>query len=504
MLLEDKYFDTLTESELWQRYCGFLDLSVEEWMDIQNQLLMDEIDLIADSTLGRKVMGKRKPKSPDEFRKIVPLTPYDDYEPYLSEKDVSALAVNPGMWTHSSGKGGRFKWIPHSPRFLERFAKNAVANLILASTSEKGRVNIKPGVRCLLLLAPPPYASGCWQQNLAQHFSFKSIPDPKKCQGLEFQDRMRIGFQDALEGGVDIVGALGSVVVKMGEQLSEQSRQQTLPKDVWPKAAIITSGMDTTIYRDDIMRYWGSRPYEFYICAEAFYIAMHGWNKKAMTFPTDMVFLEFIPYEELLKVEKDKDYQPSTVLLDELETGKLYEVVITHFYGGPLLRYRMSDIIKIVALRDDETGVNLPQMEFQRRVADVINLAGLAQLDEKIMWQAIANTGIKYTEWTARKEYDRNKTFIRLYLELKERKEAAQIATIIDKQLKQVDTDYKDIDAYLGEQPVRVTLLSPGTFGRYAEEKKREGADLAHLKPTHINPPEAVIQRLIQLSEASK
>jgi phenylacetate-coenzyme A ligase PaaK-like adenylate-forming protein len=223
-----------------------------------------------------------------------------------------------------------------------------------------------------------------------------------------------------------------------------------------------------------------------------------------MTFPPDMVFLEFIPYEELLKVEKDQDYKPYTVLLDELEVGKLYEAVITHFYGGPLLRYGMSDIIKIVALRDDETGVNLPQMEFQRRVADVINLAGLAQLDEKIMWQAIANTGIKYTEWTACKEYDQNKTFIRLYLELKERKEAEQISTIIDEQLKQVDTDYKDIDKYLGEQPVRVTLLSPGTFGRYAEAKKKEGADIAHLKPTHINPPEAVIQRLIQLSEASK
>jgi hypothetical protein len=143
-------------------------------------------------------------------------------------------------------------------------------------------------------------------------------------------------------------------------------------------------------------------------------------------------------------------------------------------------------------------------MEFQRRIADVINIAGLAQLDERIMWQAIANTGIEYTEWTACKEYDHNKTFIRLYLELKERKEAEEIATIIDKQLKQVDTDYKDIDEYLGERPVRVTLLSPGTFGRYTEEKKRGGADLAHLKPTHINPPEAVIQRLIQLSKASK
>ena len=64
---------------------------------------------------------------------------------------------------------------------------------------------------------------------------------------------------------------------------------------------------------------------------------------------------------------------------------------------------------------------------------------------------------------------------------------------MIDEQLKIVDTDYRDIDAYLKLQPVRVSLLSPGTFQRYTAEKRREGADLAHLKPTHINPPEAVI-----------
>ena len=74
----------------------------------------------------------------------------------------------------------------------------------------------------------------------------------------------------------------------------------------------------------------------------------------------------------------------------------------------------------------------------------------------------------------------------------------------IDEQPKTVDTDYKDIDSYLGLQPVRVTLLSPGTFQRYTEEKIKEGADLAHLKPAHINPSEAVIQHILELSEVSR
>jgi len=35
MLSEDKYFRDLTDSELWQRYCGFLDLSIDEFMELQ-------------------------------------------------------------------------------------------------------------------------------------------------------------------------------------------------------------------------------------------------------------------------------------------------------------------------------------------------------------------------------------------------------------------------------------------------------------------------------------
>jgi hypothetical protein len=158
----------------------------------------------------------------------------------------------------------------------------------------------------------------------------------------------------------------------------------------------------------------------------------------------------------------------------------------------------------VIDLKDNETGVNLPHIVFQRRIGETINLGGLADLDEKTIWQAIASTGIKYTEWSTCKEYASGQSYLRLYLEMKERKEAADIATMVDEQLKIIDTDYKDIESYLGIQPVRVTLLSPGTFERYMEERRKEGADFAHIKPAHVNAPESAIKRLLQLSEVVK
>lgn len=105
MRSEDYYFKTLNKAELWQRYCGFFDLSMEGFMKIQKELLMEEMNLVCDSFLGKKIMGNRRPRSVEEFRSIVPLTTYDDYEPYLSERQENALAVKPCLWCHSSGKG---------------------------------------------------------------------------------------------------------------------------------------------------------------------------------------------------------------------------------------------------------------------------------------------------------------------------------------------------------------------------------------------------------------
>ena len=98
MLSEDKYSRDLNEAELWQRYCGLLDLSIDDFMDIQKELLMDEIERVADSILGKKIMGKRKPESIEEFRRMVPLTTYDDYETYLSQKQEDVLAIKPHHW----------------------------------------------------------------------------------------------------------------------------------------------------------------------------------------------------------------------------------------------------------------------------------------------------------------------------------------------------------------------------------------------------------------------
>jgi len=529
MLPEDKYFQTRDEKKIWQRYCGFLDLSIEDFMQIQRRLLMEQITLVSESVLGKKIMGGKRPQSVEEFRRLVPLTTYEDYEPYLSQQQEEVLTEKPYYWCHSAGRGGFFKWVPYTQRGFEVFAKRAIGANILAAAKAKGDTNFRPGARMLLLMPPKPYTSGSGVYYLSKRFSMRLIPSAAEIEELEFSERISIGFKIALSSGVDVIFSLASVLVKAGESMSERAqgmrfsmsmlkppvlirlvmamirsrmeRRSVLPRDLWKAKSILTGGPDVGIYRDKITYYWGQVPYEIYGATEAFPLAIQNWNRKWSTFIPDIAFLEFIPEEEWLKTLEDSGYQPATVLFDEVKVGESYEVVITHFYGMPFLRYRMKDLVTFVSMRDEETGMELPQITFKGRVDDAVNLGGLTRLDEKTILEAIISSGLKCEGWSARKEYDEDISFLRLYMELRDGMEVDDIERLIDQQLKIIDVDYRDVESMLGIQPVRVTIVSPGTFQRYYEEKRKEGADLAHLKPPSMNASDTIIERLLQFSQ---
>jgi hypothetical protein len=524
MLPEDVFFRTLSHEELWKRYCGFLDLGIEEFMQIQKALLAEQLTLAADSVLGRKIMGARPPRTIEQFRQSVPLTTYDDYEPYLSEKREDVLAQKPGAWCHSSGRGGKFKWVPHSEALLEKTARDGIGLFNLTAATRHGEIAIGPGMRMLVTVPLAPYTSGTIFAALRRRFSFHPMPHLESVGELPFQEQVARGFAMAMRDGFDVAGALASVLVRMGQQMSGgsgakrklsksmlhprtlarlargylRSRAQNrplYPRDLWSPRGIMAGGVDTGIYKADIEKYWGVVPLDVYASTETLFLAMQSWTRDQMTFLPDSVFLEFLPHE---RTPSPGGGSP-TLLLDQLEPGRLYELVVTQFHGMPLLRYRLGDIIRVVSARDGKAGVSLPQIEVRRKVGEEILLAALCSLDERTLWSALAASGLPYTEWTALKEISGGQSFLRLLIELKEPRRAPEVSRLVDEQLKVLDTDYIDVHRYLGMNPVRTTVLASGSFARYTESKVREGAMLSHFKPAHVNPPAEVVERLVAL-----
>ena len=520
------------KKEIWMKYCGFLDLNINEFSAIQERLLLEQMTILNNSIMGKKLLNNQKITNIDEFRQIIPLTSYVDYEEHFEKQEDDVLPVKAYLWAHTSGRSGRFKWVPYTQYAYHKLGERVLSGVILAAARHKGDVRIDERDTLVYNTPPRPYISGVALRALAEHFNFRFIPSLDETEEMDFQERIAKGFDAALISGIDVLGSLSVVLVKMGERFAEGAhstklsakllhpkalvrlltgyirskveRRNLLPKDLWKLKALPCGGMDTSIYRDQIAHYWGIQPYEQYGSTEEGSIATQGWNKKGMTFFPDAAFLEFVPDDEWIKWKSDPDYIPETKLINEVETNKLYEVVITNYYGKPFLRYRMNDIVMFNALQDDETGVNLPQVEFVGRTNDLIDLSGFTGLiDEKMVWQSIVDTDIPFREWTIRKEEIKGRSLLHLYIELEEPVDGEVVCTKVHENLKVLNPFYADYERMINDRPLKVTLLAPNTFQSYTQEMQTAGADLAHLKPPHMNPSKDILNMLLRFNNRS-
>ena len=89
LLKDGKYQD------MWERYCGFLDLSMDEFMAMQKHLLLEQIQLLRECPMGDHLMRGETPNTVDEFREQVPLTNYEDHAPLLKEQREGSLPAKP-------------------------------------------------------------------------------------------------------------------------------------------------------------------------------------------------------------------------------------------------------------------------------------------------------------------------------------------------------------------------------------------------------------------------
>jgi phenylacetate-coenzyme A ligase PaaK-like adenylate-forming protein len=219
-------------------------------------------------------------------------------------------------------------------------------------------------------------------------------------------------------------------------------------------------------------------------------MATETWSKNGLAFFPDTCFYEFIPEQEMLRNLEDPSYQPRTYLMDQLSANENYELVITVLKGGSFVRYRPGDVYRCVRLKNPEDGLDFPQFQYMDRIPTVIDIAGFTRITENSINHVFELSGIRPADWFALKKYDDNKrSYLQMYVELSDEAQQSALAcsTVLREHLsiyfKYYDSDYEDLKAMLGIEPLSVTVLPRGTLARF-NQKLPFGRPIRRINPS--------------------
>jgi len=523
-----------TQEQIWDEYCGFLDLDMEGFMRIQNRLMLEQIALWKDSGLAAPFLKGKPIESIEQFRAVMPLSRYEDYADVLLQKKSSMLPEEPIIWVQTTWEGGRhpYKVAPYTEGMLENFRNNIIACLILATSRERGSFTIRPGDSMLYALAPLPFVTGLVPLALNEEIFIELLPSVKEAHKLSFGERNKRGFQMGLRrGGIEFFFGLGSVAYYVSQGISslgqgggterkvkpnpfqispsmllryrkakracKREGRSLKPKDLFTLKGLVVAGTDNACYKDDLEELWGIRPMELFAGTEPSLIGTETWSRDGMYFFPDTCFYEFIPQTEMAKNMKDPNYKPKTHLMNEVIPGEVYELVISVFRGGAFMRYRVGDVYRCLGFENSKAQSKLPRFQYIDRVPDVIDIGGFTRITQYTIETAIELSGLQIEDWIARKQYNEHRRpYIHMVVELSA-KNLANVAVsreLLREHLsiyfKYVDQDYQDLKRLLGIEPLEITIVPCGTFARY-----RNRADHPLER---INPPAYDVKELLR------
>lgn len=537
MHFEEK-LKTLTQREVWEEYCGFLDLTADEYMQMQSRLLMEQIELMSHCELGRRFFGDEPPKSVEEFRRRVPLTRFEDYADILLVKREEALPAPPVLWLSTTWEGGDrpFKCAPYTEGMLDAYRNNILAAMILSTSQDKYSFRIRSNARVLFSLAPLPYATGLFPGLVDPEIKIRFLPPLGEAHKLSFSQRCKKGFKMSLRHGMNQFYGMTSIIYNMSKSFSlgsggsggssllkelagmspvmlyrllkalyesKRDKKPIRPGDVFKLDGFVCVGTDTALYKDELEEMWDIRPLEVAGGTEPCLLGTETWKKDGLVFFPDNCFYEFITEADMLRSIDDPAYIPPTYLMNELQAGEKYELVLTTLRGGAFLRYRVGDVYRCLRTKKPADGLDLPQFEYIDRVPTVIDIDGFTRITNREIDRVIELSGLRVSDYLAAKEYDEEKhSFLHMYVEMdaKDERSAVVEANIFKEHLgvyfRYFDSDYSDLKRLIGVDPLVVTMLPPGTIRAFERESGR-------ILP-RVNPKRADLLDLMQYQRACR
>ena len=195
------------------------------------------------------------------------------------------------------------------------------------------------------------------------------------------------------------------------------------------------------------------------------------------------IFFEFIPVND--DVDEDETEEPKTLLLDEVEVGKKYELVVTNSSG--LYRYRMEDIVQVTRMHNDTPVIEfLYRKNLSMNVANEKTTTAMVDFAAKKMFE---RTGSDFVGYSFYPDFSSNPPRYCLMTEIKgdvsEEKRQEMIDTL-DEELKDVNEKYYKYRRWGMLNRPEILILKPNTYWDYRESLRAQGVVLNQIKPVTV------------------
>lgn len=462
-----------------------IELFKNDPVQVQKSCLFDLLQSSAMTEWGEKYDFKSI-KTRLEFAQRVPIQTYESLQPFIErtlkgEKNILWPEETKWFAKSSGTTSSKSKFIPVSKSSLEdchfRGGKDIIAiynNLYPSNSMFKGKSLALGGSHEVSQYNNQSFygdLSAIIIENLPFWADFARTPDSSIMLMSEWEEKLIKITESTINENVTSLAGVPSWFLTLIRSLLEKTGKDNL-HEIWPNLELfVHGGVSFVPYKEQYQKLCpkeGMHYMETYNASEGFFAIQDDPEDDSMLLMLDYgIYYEFIPMTEL-----DRE-NPRTLLIDEVEIGRSYAMIITT--NGGLWRYMIGDTVTFTSL--------LPmKIKITGRTKLFINAFGEEIIMDNAttaMNKACEMTGAEVREYTAAPIFigDDTKGAHEWLIEfVKEPSSLDVFKKTLDKELQNVNSDYeakryKDITLEI----LKVKVAREGVFYEWMKKKGKLG-----------------------------
>ncbi|MCR5149821.1 MAG: GH3 auxin-responsive promoter family protein [Clostridiales bacterium] len=257
---------------------------------------------------------------------------------------------------------------------------------------------------------------------------------------------------------------------------------------IWPKLqwAYGMMGSNLSVYVDKLRRTVGPGiPIHNmgYAAAEGYFATPMELDRDDYVLTPYTVFFEFLPLNE---DEEKADDTVKPLLINELEVGKLYEVVVSNFSG--LYRYKMEDVIKVTRMYNATPVVQL--MFRQNLSMNVANEKTTTDMIDAAAVNVAQEMGVEFVGFSFYADFSTKPPRYTMLVEIKGENASSadpeKFIDVLDHQLDGINEKYYKYRRWGMLARPNVLFLKENTYVDYNKYLSSKGVVLNQIKPVTV------------------